>query len=100
MDWLENTNKARDMYKSTGHEEADRIASHVIKYNLPVILALVVINIMAVTYLERGEIIAIVSNFIGMAIHALFNERQSVINFFFGSSKGSRDKSKKNGETK
>jgi hypothetical protein len=39
---------------------------------------------------DEGEVIAIVSNFIGIAMGHLFNERQSVINFFFGSSRGSK----------
>jgi len=40
------------------------------------------------------ELVAIVSNFIGITIGQLFNERQAVVNFFFGSSKGSKDKDK------
>jgi hypothetical protein len=42
----------------------------------------------------KGEVIAIVSNFIGIAIGNLFSERQSVVNFFFGSSVGSKLKDK------
>ena len=84
---------ARDMYKNTDHIMADEIANKIIKFNLPVILGLVVTNIAAVMLLEgKGEVIAIVSNFIGIAIGNLFVERQSVVNFFFGSSQGSKDK--------
>jgi len=84
---------ARAMYTETDHAMTDDIAQKVIKFNLPTIIALVVVNIAAVMLLEgKGEVIAIVSNFIGIAIGHLFNERQSVINFFFGSSQGSKEK--------
>jgi len=86
---------ARAMYKSTTHDTTDKIADKIIKINLPMIIGLVLANIGAVLLLEgQGEIIAIVSNFIGIAIANLFSERQSVVNFFFGSSKGSKDKEK------
>jgi len=86
---------ARDMYKTTGHEMTDFIAKDIIKKNLPYIIGLVVANIAAVMILKgQGEIIAIVSNFIGIAIANLFMERQSVVNFFFGSSVGSKLKDK------
>jgi len=86
---------ARDMYKTTGHEMTDFIATNIIKKNLPYIIGLVVANVAAVMVLKgQGEIIAIVSNFIGIAIANLFMERQSVVNFFFGSSVGSKLKDK------
>ncbi len=86
---------ARDMYKTTGHEMTDFIAKDIIKKNLPYIIGLVVANVAAVMLLKgQGEIIAIVSNFIGIAIANLFMERQSVVNFFFGSSVGSKLKDK------
>jgi hypothetical protein len=87
---------ARSMYKSTDHVMADEIADKIIKFNLPVIIFLVLANVAAVMLLEgKGEVIAIVSNFIGIAIGNLFTERQSVVNFFFGSSRGSKDKQEK-----
>lgn len=86
---------ARDMYENTDHKTADYISKRIIKLNLPIILALILVNVGSVWLLEgKGEIIAIISNFIGIAIGHLFNERQSIINFFFGSSRGSKDKSK------
>jgi hypothetical protein len=94
-EFLEDTQNAREMYQNTGHKMADSIAEKVIKINLPVIFCLIVANVAAVWLLQgKGEIIAIVSNFIGIAIGHLFNERQSVINFFFGSSQGSKNKDK------
>lgn len=93
--YLEDIKDARDMYTDTGHKMADQIAGKVINQNLPIIFSLIIINVLSVWLLKgQGEIIAIVSNFIGIAIGHLFNERQSIINFFFGSSRGSKDKSK------
>jgi len=94
--WLDNVMDAREMYEKTNHDTADKLADRVMKWNLPVILALVLINIASVIYLkENGTVIAIISNFIGMAMGQLFTERQSVVNFFFGSSKGSKEKQDK-----
>jgi len=90
---LKDLADARAMYKTTDHKMADTIANRIIKFNLPVIIGLVLANIAAVMLLDgKGEVIAIVSNFIGIAIGNLFNERQSVVNFFFGSSLGSKEK--------
>lgn len=72
---------------------ADKIADQVIKYNLPVIALLVIVNVLVVHYFkDDASLIAIVSNIIGLAIGKLFSERQAVINFFFGSSIGSKEK--------
>lgn len=84
--------KAHDTYK-INHTIADRIAKQVINWNLPVIFLLVVGNIYIVDqFKENASLIAIASNIIGIAIGKLFSERQAVINFFFGSSIGSKDK--------
>jgi len=85
--------RASDQYQKTGHKQADKIADHVVKYNLPTIVGLVVANAGAVWFLgEKGTLIAIVSNLIGVVIGQLLQERQSVISFFFGSSLGSKQK--------
>lgn len=91
--YLEDVKDARDMYEKASHEQSDKIADIVIKYNLPIIGVLVLVNIIAVFQLRQYQgMVAIISNFIGITISQLFSERQSVINFFFGSSKGSKDK--------
>ena len=86
---------ARDMYQSTDHDMADKIADRVITYNLWVVLFAVVIEIIAVIYIDDKVLIAIISGAIGSITTALLQERQQVIGFFFGSSKGSKDKDKK-----
>lgn len=91
---LENTKDARAMYKQTNHARADEIADHVMTWNLPIIVVLVIMNILVVTFIEGGALIAIASNFIGMAMKQLMSERQTVMNFFFGSSMGSKEKDK------
>ncbi len=91
---LENTLDARDMYKKSNHDRADAIASRVMKYNPWMIVALVIMNILVVQFIEGGALIAIASNFIGMAMKELMSQMQTVINFFFGSSMGSKNKDK------
>lgn len=89
----EKYTKAHDTYK---HENAmaDRIAEQVIRYNLPVVGILVIINVLVLHYFkDDATLIAIASNVIGVAMGHLFNERQAIVNFFFGSSLGSKKKS-------
>lgn len=72
---------------------ADKIAVQVIRWNLPVIFLLVAGNLWIVDrFKEDATLIAIASNIIGIAIGKLFGERQAVVNFFFGSSIGSKEK--------
>lgn len=85
--------KSHDTYKEQ-HAMADRIAEQVIRYNLPVIGLLVVINVLVLHYFkDDATLIAIASNVIGVAMGHLFGERQAIVNFFFGSSLGSKKKS-------
>jgi len=75
------------------HTMADKIASSVIKWNLPIIFLLVISNLFIIDlFKDNAPLMAIASNIIGIAIGKLFTERQAVINFFFGSSIGSKDK--------
>ena len=91
---LDNTKSARDMYK-VHPDQAAKIANNIMKYNLIIVFLLVIINVGAVTFLkDDAAVLAIVSNFIGIVLHALLNERQSVVNFFYGSSMGSKNKNK------
>jgi len=91
---LQNTMDARRMYEKDDGT-ADEIANVVIKYNLAIVFLLVGIQLVAVIYLaESAALLAVASNIIGIVIHALLKERQDIINFFFGSSLGSKIKTK------
>lgn len=84
--------KAHDTY-IIKNDMADGIASQIISRNLPLIGLLVTVNVLLVYFLQdNASLIAIASNIIGVAIGNLFNERQAIINFFFGSSIGSKEK--------
>ncbi|MEH8140059.1 hypothetical protein ACSZND_17560 [Aeromonas hydrophila] len=51
------------------------------------IILLVAANFAALSLLgDKAELVALISNLIGVVIGALLNERNSVISFFFGSS--------------
>lgn len=86
---------AHETYR-INNDMSDRIAEQIIKFNLPVIFLLVIVNIIIVhNFKDNPTLIAIVSNIIGVAMGHLFNERQAIVNFFFGSSIGSKQKTDK-----
>lgn len=85
-------NKAHETYQ-TSHDMSDTIATQIIKRNLPIIGLLVLSNVAIVYFMQNNpNLIAIVSQIIGIAIGNLFAERQAIINFFYGSSLGSKIK--------
>lgn len=102
---IEEANRHEEQKRGMAHEtyrikndKQDRIAEQIIRFNLPVIFLLVCINIALVYFLrdkEYSTLIAIASNIIGVVIGNLMNERQAIINFFFGSSMGSKEKQDK-----
>ena len=49
-------------------------------------------NALALCFIKEATIAVAVGNVIGASIQALWNERQQVIGFFFGSSLGSKMK--------
>lgn len=85
-----NTESARSIYAAS-KDITDSLANKIMNWNLPLILVLVIVNIACVKWLD-SVLLAIVSNVIGMVMQKLFEERSAVTNFFFGSSKGSKDK--------
>ena len=88
---------ARGAYK-VHHEQADKVAESIMSKNLITIFVLVLVNIASIAVAKYfnlpGEILAIISNLIGIVIGQLLSERQSVVGFFFGSSLGSKMKNK------
>jgi len=100
---VEEANRTEEAKRGMAHEtyrlksdKQDRISEQIIRFNLPVIAVLVLVNILIVYYIQdNATLIAIVSNIIGIATANLFTERQAIINFFFGSSMGSKDKQEK-----
>jgi hypothetical protein len=84
---------ARDMYKSH-NEMADQIANRVMAINLPAIVILLIANCLIVHFVTNPAVSLAIGNIIGASVQALWQERQSIIGFFFGSSVGSKDKSR------
>ena len=84
--------EAHETYRAK-NDMSDEIAKQIIGRNLPLIGILVIVNIILVYFLQdNASLIAIASNIIGVAIGNLFNERQAIVNFFFGSSISSKTK--------
>ena len=95
--WNEEETKRRDLatskYINTDHKVADEIALKIIKENVYWIMLCIVIELVAIVYLQdNGNLLAVISGIFGSAITYLYQERQSVINFHFGSSLGSKIK--------
>lgn len=90
----EDLKSARAMYSETEHTMADKIAASVIKWNLWMVVMLVGVNVGVLLYVTNPTIAVAVGNIIGASISYLWQERQSVIGFFFGSSHGSKTKTK------
>lgn len=89
---VEDRKSARNMYQQKS-SMADRVSASIIRYNLPVIASLLLIEIGCIFYLkEHPEILALISAAVGGVVQALISERLTVIQFFFGSSMGSKMK--------
>ncbi len=88
----EDKQSARDMYKATGHEKANEIADLIIKYNLVIVFLLVIGEVLVLIYITNSALIGVISSVFGYVISSLLNERLTVIQFFFGSSLGSKAK--------
>ena len=91
--YYKDMESARLLYQNTGQEQADIIANNVIKYNLYIVLFMVIIQCVVILYVD-GKVAAVITGVVGTVTGALIQERNTVINFFFGSSKGSKDKDK------
>lgn len=88
---LADKQNARSIYEKT-KDTSDRIAFRIMNWNLPVLAAMVIVNIVCIKFFD-STLLAIISNVLGQVIQMLINERLTVINFFFGSSQGSKEKS-------
>jgi hypothetical protein len=95
---LADVKDARDMYKTTGHEQADKIAENIMKRNLPYIVIMASVNVLVLLFAETFDlstaVVLAVGNVIGMVIQSLINERAQVVGFYMGSSIGSKLKDK------
>ena len=88
-DLLDRQN-AREMYKVKSGT-ADQIAKKIMNYNIIIVSALVIVEIGVIAFVE-GQIAAVITGIVGTITGALINERTTVVNFFYGSSQGSKDK--------
>jgi len=84
---------ARSMYK-TYHDMADRLAERVMTWNLPAIVLLLICNGLVIGYVKDATLSLAIGNIVGGSISCLWQERQQIIGFFFGSSVGSKEKSR------
>lgn len=88
---LADTADARKMY-SGKNEMADLVSKRVVNWNLPIIAILILVLIACIVWVADKTLLALISTAIGGVTTQLLSERQTIINFFFGSSMGSKDK--------
>lgn len=88
---LQDKSNARSMYKDKS-SQADKVAHSIMVFNLPAIIALLLLNGAAVYYIENPAVAVAIGNAIGASISFLWQERQQIVGFFFGSSLGSKAK--------
>jgi len=91
-EYFEELKSARMLYE-TSYEQADKIANIVIRFNLLIVVFMVLMQCGVIIYID-GKVAAVITGVIGTVTGALLQERNTVINFFFGSSQGSKDKDK------
>ncbi len=83
---------ARQMYQ-VHHEQNDRIAERIMKYNPLYIAICLLIQAFSLYFLrENPELLSLVTSILTMAIKSFFDERKEVCCFHFGSSMGSKQK--------
>jgi hypothetical protein len=93
---LDNVKSARTMHEKN-HVAADELGKHVIRWNLPLAFVLFLFNIVSLHFFkDQVEILLTLGNLTGFLMNSLLKERQDIINFYFGSSLGSKTKDIKN----
>ena len=86
---LKDVQSARGMY-SGKNTMADDIAKRVISQNHVCVCLLIMCNGLVLVFVKDTVIAVALGNLFGASIGALWQKRQQVINFFFGSSLGSK----------
>jgi len=86
---LDDIDSARQMY-SHNNTMADSIAQRVITQNHWAVAILLACNGLVIKFVDDKTIALALGNLIGTSVAALWQERQQVIGFFFGSSLGSK----------
>ncbi|MGH1374400.1 MAG: hypothetical protein ACRBBW_20350 [Cellvibrionaceae bacterium] len=86
---LNDIDSARTMY-SGNNTMADEIARRVITQNHWAVAILLACNGLVIEFVDDKTVALALGNLIGTSVAALWQERQQVIGFFFGSSMGSK----------
>lgn len=90
---LDDIADARRMYTHE-NQQADAIATAIIRQNHWLALIMIIGNALTLAFIDDKTIALALGNMFGAGTAALWQERQQVIGFFFGSSIGSKIKDK------
>lgn len=86
-----DTIDARALYRQKS-TQANRIATSIMRFNLPAIILLIAGNGGALYYINNPTVAVAIGNLIGASIASLWQERQQIMGFFFGTSLSSQEK--------
>lgn len=81
---------ARATYRAGDHTMADKIAATIMSWNLWAVVGLIVANCLIVYFIKDPSIALAAGNLIGGSIMNLWQERQTAVGFYLGSSIGSK----------
>lgn len=86
----QNMGEARSMYThdNGSREQADRMAENIMRWNLLYICLFIIALILTVAYVTDSGAIGIISAAIGAALNQLYNERNTVMGFYYASMDG------------
>lgn len=90
---LTDIQDARSMYEHN-NKMADVIAKKIINQNHLLVASLIIANGLTLYFVKETALAVAITNLISASIGYLWNERQQVVGFFYGSSLGSKMKDK------
>lgn len=88
---LDDVKSAREMYTEQ-HDMADHVARKVIRQNHLIVLLLIVANSAVALFVKESGLALALGSLISASVGALWQERQQIIGFYFGSSLSSKTK--------
>lgn len=89
-----DVSSAREMYRTTGNKQTDIISNRVMTQNQLYVFLFLAIDAASFVWIDEPAAAAAIGSVCGFCINSLWQERQQVMNFLYGSSLGSKLKDK------
>lgn len=94
---IEDVKDAREMYRHS-RELTNKVADVIMRFNLSAVMLLIACNGLVLYFIENAAAAVAIGNLIGASAASLWEERQQVVRFCFGSSLGSKLKGAASGK--